>query len=370
MLKIPVVIVLNTFCIGGAEILVSQFMEFESNNIDNEFEYYVIELWPSKDIDYQEIRENFEKFSKIHYLNIKKKPFRSLMDFLTLLRERKVRVIHSHFTVASIVSMIGKILNPSIKFVITEHSMTNLNWTLSLKSILYAISLTFSDAIVSVSEESKGYILNQIPWKRKSVTLALNAINLTPLLKILNIRNNNTLARSNHIRLCLICRLVPEKNVSDAIDVCNLIYESGHFVSLTIIGDGPFRSSLEHYAHTVAKFDFKFAGFSNNIAHYLLESDGLLSMSVDESFSLVILEALASGIPCFGFENKAKSTFDICKPPLYLYPYRENYEVAKKVVEVLGQQTGNINFSYIDCLKKKFDIKKHANEMHCIYKIF
>lgn len=35
MPKIPVAIVLNTFCIGGAELLVSQFIEFEKRVIIN-----------------------------------------------------------------------------------------------------------------------------------------------------------------------------------------------------------------------------------------------------------------------------------------------------------------------------------------------
>lgn len=283
MPKIPVAIVLNTFCIGGAELLVSQFIEFEAGN--NKFDYYVVELWPSNSIESQKLRTRFSRFSKVISFNIKARPIKSLFEFIIFLKSNHIQVIHAHFTAASIISLVGKVFNPSAKLVITEHSMTNLSWTLNLKSLLYAISLTFSNVVIAVSEESKEYILSQAAWKRRSVKLVLNAINLTPFLEVLEKRKVQSLVKNEKIRLCLISRLVPEKNISYAIDVCNLIFDSGNSVELTIIGDGPSRYSLEEYALSAAKFDIRFIGFSSSIAQYLLESDGLLSMSVDESFS-------------------------------------------------------------------------------------
>jgi glycosyltransferase involved in cell wall biosynthesis len=367
MSKIPVAIVLNTFCIGGAELLISQFLEYEAEN-SNKFDYYVIELWPTDFISCGEMRKKFLSFSKVLSIDIKGRPVRSLIKLIFFFKKNQIQVIHSHFRVSSIISMILKILNPSMRLVITEHSMTNLNWALSLKSFLYAISLRLSDDVIAVSDESKRYILAQAPWKEKSIRLIHNSINLKPFLKILENRKNLTLERNKKIRLCVISRLVPEKNITHAIDVCNLILKSGNSVCLTIVGDGPSRRALEDYARRVAKFDIRFTGFSSDISQYLLENDGLLSMSVDESFSLVILEALISGIPCFGFENKAKNTFELCNPPLYMFPYKNILSIAYKVSEVLGKEKEKFNFDYVDCLQTAFDIKKHAKEMHNIYK--
>jgi glycosyltransferase involved in cell wall biosynthesis len=367
MSKIPVAIILNTFCIGGAELLVSQFIEHEARD-SHEFEYFIVELWPSEGVYSLDVGARFKKFAKILSLNIKEKPIESLIKLILFLRKNRIRLIHAHFTVSSIVSLIGKIFLPSTKLVITEHSMTNLSWSPSLKSFLYAVSLVFSAAIIAVSVESKKYILRQIPWKRKSVFLVTNAINLTPFLQISEMRKIQPIRKIGEIHLCLISRLVPEKNISDAIDICNLIFESGYSVELTIIGDGPSRYDLENYALRFAKFGIRFVGFSNDITSYLLQNDGLISMSVDESFSLVILEALASGIPCFGFENKARDTFSLCEPPLFLYPYGEIEKVATKISEILCGEKRLLDSTYTKCLQETFDIKNHAFLMRQVYK--
>ncbi|MFI6515348.1 glycosyltransferase [Spirillospora sp. NPDC050679] len=89
-------------------------------------------------------------------------------------------------------------------------------------------------------------------------------------------------------------RLVPTKRVEVLIDAMALTSAA----KLLIVGDGPLAASLERYAaRSPAASRIIFAGEAGDVAQELSAMDVFATASVQETFGLSVLEALANGLP-------------------------------------------------------------------------
>ncbi len=72
-----------------------------------------------------------------------------------------------------------------------------------------------------------------------------------------------------------------------------------------VLGDGPYRSALEHLADELGVADcVRFLGATDTIAPFYQAADLLVILSRGEASSLVALEALASGIPVVAADER------------------------------------------------------------------
>ena len=103
------------------------------------------------------------------------------------------------------------------------------------------------------------------------------------------------------IRLLVVCRLVELKGVQILLDVLPRC-EPGRF-ELTIVGDGPYRTSLEERARGV-EVPVTFAGHlaGEELAHAYAAADYLVFPTLSDEWGLVVNEAFAAGLPVIGSE--------------------------------------------------------------------
>lgn len=110
------------------------------------------------------------------------------------------------------------------------------------------------------------------------------------------------------IRRLLWCgRLVPEKNFAGLLPVWAQTCASHPQVQLVVLGDGPLRESLEAQARALGlrigttpsdlAAQVVFAGVVSNPADYMASARALLLSSEAEGMPMVLLEALALGLP-------------------------------------------------------------------------
>lgn len=110
------------------------------------------------------------------------------------------------------------------------------------------------------------------------------------------------IARTKHPRwkIALLCvgRLEKEKRFELAIDALGAVRAKGHDAGLTIVGDGAEREALETRAQALGLSNrVEFVGWQNDLTKYYSEADLLFVPSRYEGYGLVIVEALAAGIP-------------------------------------------------------------------------
>jgi len=100
----------------------------------------------------------------------------------------------------------------------------------------------------------------------------------------------------------LICigTLEPRKNQRYALEIVAAAAKLGHCLSLTMVGDGPDRSMLETLAKELGiSQQVSFAGFVSNAANLMPRHRAFLHVARMESFGIVLIEAMAHGLPVF-----------------------------------------------------------------------
>lgn len=99
--------------------------------------------------------------------------------------------------------------------------------------------------------------------------------------------------------LLFVGRLEPRKGVDDLIDAMAIVARATPAVRLVIVGDGPSRAAAERRA-TETGADVRFVGRvpDDRLAAYYRAADLVCSPATgDESFGIVLLEAMAAGRP-------------------------------------------------------------------------
>lgn len=111
-----------------------------------------------------------------------------------------------------------------------------------------------------------------------------------------------SLRRSKHPRFKIaflyIGRLEKEKRAEIALQALADARAAGHDAGLTVVGEGREEARLRSLARAKGLERFvEFVGRRDDITPYLKEADAVLVPSVYEGYGLVIVEALAAGVP-------------------------------------------------------------------------
>jgi glycosyltransferase involved in cell wall biosynthesis len=103
-------------------------------------------------------------------------------------------------------------------------------------------------------------------------------------------------ARDGPARLGAVGRLIPEKGLDVLLAAMPKIVAIQP-VELTVVGDGPERSALEHRAHGLPVVFSGYIGAPSDIASFLQNLDLFIMPSRWEGLPNALLEALACGVP-------------------------------------------------------------------------
>jgi phosphatidylinositol alpha-mannosyltransferase len=158
--------------------------------------------------------------------------------------------------------------------------------------------LKYIDEFTAVSEAAAEYVcsLTDVP-----VALIPNGIDLNKY-KVPTRRNDNR----KHKTIFYLGRLEQRKGVKHLIHAFKLLTEKNPDVTLILAGDGPERAKLEMLASDLNIENVEFVGFitEKEKVHYLRTSDLYCSPALyGESFGIVLLEAMASGIVTVAGDN-------------------------------------------------------------------
>lgn len=106
---------------------------------------------------------------------------------------------------------------------------------------------------------------------------------------------------------------------------------------MAIVGDGPMKEELINLAEELKVIDrIDFVGWVNNVQDYICQSKILILSSKEESFGLVISEALCLGTPVVAFNCSDGVSFQLHSESLRrgLVQPQDRVELAKKLREV------------------------------------
>lgn len=149
------------------------------------------------------------------------------------------------------------------------------------------------DAVLSNSNASSILL-------KKRFGIAVDAILPNPLPPAIahSPRKSQTKHHSGPFRIGFAGRLVPGKGADAAVQALAQLSAWRSDVELSIAGDGPARSSLEHLATEAGVMEkCRFAGHVQSMPDWYRSCDIVLVPSIHEAFGLVSIEAQAMGVP-------------------------------------------------------------------------
>tara|TARA_B110000211_G_scaffold164576_1_gene185772 strand:+ start:4822 stop:5874 length:1053 start_codon:yes stop_codon:yes gene_type:complete len=264
--------------VGGAEKLVKNLSLSQHANGQN---VSVLSFGDETDEFQQAL-----KCSKIKIYNIAGGFFKKQYQLAKLIKQFDVIHIHSPAVIRAFLFISPLLMLKHVIYTIHGEVAPNLK---GIKTS-HIIARYYVDYTFAVSEQTKLKAKTLFNWPVEKIIVIKNGVAIS------NIKNQT----NNQEKLIIgtVSRLIPLKRIEDVIQ-CISDYNLSEKLSLKIYGDGPQRKELEALVQQTGLTNHVM--FMNNVideGKIYPELDCLIISSETEGLPMVLLEAMASGVPC------------------------------------------------------------------------
>jgi N-acetyl-alpha-D-glucosaminyl L-malate synthase BshA len=291
----------------------------------------------------------------------------------------EIEILHVHYAIphAYAAYMAKKMLQEEGIYIPIVTTLHGTDITLVGSHPFYKPAVTFSinksDAVTSVSQSLKEDTLRLFDIKNE-ITVVPNFIDLDKHVNHFTDCQRDMMALESEKIITHISNFRPVKQILDVIKIFNNIQKEIPS-KLMMVGEGPEREKAEKLCKQLGITDkVIFFGNSNEIDKILCFSDLFLLPSLNESFGLAALEAMACGVPVIssntggipevnkhgisGFLSNINDVDDMSKNAIYILSDPKRLETFKKnaIIEArkfdIHQIVPQYEKIYQDTLKK------------------
>jgi len=209
-----------------------------------------------------------------------------------LVHERHVQLVHAHMYAGGAAGALA-LLGSGVPLVRTEHSEAN--WRGRWARLIGRLAYRRTAHIIAVSGPIRQRLVARdgVPAERVTVIPCAMPEDRSP-------QRSPVLPEKLRGRplVGVVARLQPEKGVEVLLRAASRIVDGLPECAFVVVGDGPLRATLEAQAARLGLGDHvHFLGFRPDARALLSLLDVLVAPSVSEGAPLVILEAMAAGVP-------------------------------------------------------------------------
>ncbi|MFQ5456668.1 MAG: glycosyltransferase family 4 protein [Nitrospirota bacterium] len=318
---------------------------------------------------------------RIRYFNRNKANPLTLMDFIKIIKEENIHIMHLQGFGATIFgSLAGIIMNTPV--IIQVHSYyPKLPVSVKLADNIFR---RYYNRVIAVSNSVKNFCIKERKIKEDKIDVLVYGIDINEFLlsdaaRVNNIRGIFKIPEGYKI-VGTITRLYRQKGNEFLIKAASIVIKKYPEIVFLIVGDGPLRNSLETLSKRLGiKKNIIFAGFCKNISEMISTMDIVVFPSLWEGTPLSLLETMAIGKPIVstnvdGLGEVLKDGSGLLIPPkdirllsekiIYLIEHPEE-------AEKLGKKAKNISYQYsIDAHVKRLCsiynevIKDHVDDIN------
>ncbi|NTW31632.1 MAG: glycosyltransferase [Bacteroidetes bacterium] len=297
---------------GGAEKLAIDITN-ELNKREN-IEALLVSFDKTEDYEYDISEVNYKYCPSKTELSFFGKNKLSADSFKEVLKEFKPDIIHSHLFLSELITRFE--ISDNIKYVTHCHDNIVQFKKFDICSIFNRRKFTnfferhyilnkyrqCNNNFIAISEDNQMYLRKNLPLIfQKNIFLHHNAIvfknYFNPLKQITE--------KSDCIKLVSVGSFLDKKNQIFLIDVVKILINSGFNVHLTLLGEGKNRINIEKKINELELDQYvTLKGNVQNVEKYYFESDIYVHSAYYEPFGLVLLEAMAAGLPVVCLDGK------------------------------------------------------------------
>ena len=333
----------------------------------NEYEELTIDI-PFKTIN-----------SKV-FPRISKKSIIEIDEFKKVIDEFNPDIVHSHLFWSELLSR--EYIKPEIVYINHCHdNMVELN-NFSINTLLNKLSLVrfyekkwitrkylnCNNYFLAISKHTQKYFKTVLPKKiANNVILLPNAINLAKF----KLKSKRAYSLSNSkLKLINVGSFYVKKNQQFLLQVIAELKSRNIDVELKLLGDGPEKSNLINQINDLKiNEQVKLLGKVADVENELFNSHIYVHSALYEPFGLVLVEAMAAGLPIVSIDGKGNTDlisnnyngFIIDKPDISLFT-EKILSIANN--ENLYKHMSNNSLKFSD----NFSIKNYTTELISLYK--
>lgn len=244
-----------------------------------------------------------EKGGRVHYLDMNG-PFdlRVVSQLCTVIRERKINVIHTHGYKSDILGLLAA-RRTGVACVSTPHGFPG---TVSLKMGAFikvgTYVLRHFDQVAPLSEDLVAD-MHRFGVPNSKVTFIRNGVDLKEIDTLVPEESRKQRIPDDVKRIGFVGQMIPRKGIDDLLDVFDELHRADSFLRLELLGDGSQRSELETHAAALQSSDaISFLGFRSDRLERLSQFDLFVMTSSLEGIPRCMMEAMAVGVPVVAYD--------------------------------------------------------------------
>lgn len=216
---------------------------------------------------------------------------------------------------------------------------------------------------IAISRDVQTFFKRVLPGNLAAITLLPNAI------KVNRFKNPGVeKQRSTTLRLVNVGSFVPKKNQVFLVEVMRLLQQDGIDAHLTFLGDGATRVMIQEQAKALGVSErITFAGKVADVEAHLWQSDMYVHAALYEPFGLVLVEAMAAGLPVIAVDGRGNR--DIIKQDVngYIEP-ADVVTFAARIKEVAADNAKYQRLVEQGLLTaQEYDIKTYVDRLLQLY---
>jgi len=370
-----VLFVIPTLKKGGAERLLINIAGTLQKRSD--FECLIVTMYEGN--DYQELTKDLKIANCNSHvkLSVLGKNTADYKEFYEIAHNYKPHIIHSHLFEAEIFSR-WKILKNTIYFShihFNELQLKNLEFTTFFKKrnltnfyekkfILNKYKLCKNN-FIAISTDTEEYLKFVLPVSfDKSIYYIPNAIDYKAFYS-----NKFETDYIPDYHFVSIGRLVENKNHVFLVDVIEELHKRKIMATLDILGEGSMMPDIEKRIMQKKLGNFiKLHGNVNNVQDYLKKASVYLHGATYEPFGLVLLEAMASGLPVVALNGGGNKELIIKGKNGFLIDKENPVLFANKIVKIIEDKFLYKRMSEkANSFAEGYDIKIYIKKLVALY---
>jgi glycosyltransferase involved in cell wall biosynthesis len=170
---------------------------------------------------------------------------------------------------------------------------------------------------------------------------------------------------SSTLNIINIGSFVPKKNQTFLLDILLELSERGVCANCLFLGDGPLKRKVQNRATELGiSNQCHFLGNVENVEEYLWNSDVYVHTATYEPLGLVLLEAMAAGLPVVSLDGGGNRDLMMNGKNGYLIEKQNPKEFADQILEVFqNKEISDFNTEYA----KQFDIDSYCKKLLNLY---
>ena len=298
-------------------------------------------------------------------------------EFTAIVSSFKPHVIHSHLFLSELIA--HEVIFPGIKYFSHCHDNMPQFRNFSLKTLTHKNLFTdfyekrhlmksyrkCDNKFISISADTKAYFESVLPPQ-----LSKNIFQLDNAINTRNYHGYDVERNLDTIRIINVGRFTATKNQQFLVDVTQELIKRGRRVEVVMLGKG------EEHENVKAKVTannleqiISMPGAKANMADYYAAANVYVHVCRHEPFGLVLLEAMASGLPVVSLDGRGNRSLIEQGENGYMLQSEDPVAFADAIEKVLRDKAAYLAMSAKAlAFAKKYDIEEYVTKLIQLYR--